>query len=123
MAYQTLKEHLESPSPKRILTLDGGGIRGVLTLGYLKSLEDILRKKMGGDPDFRLCDYFDLIAGTSTGSIIASGLALGFTVEKLQSIYQSLADKIFNTRFYRWGMFIPKFSKKPLFSKSIFFPC
>jgi len=114
MADKTLNEHLFSPGPKRILALDGGGIRGVLTLGYLKSLESLLRERMGGDPDFRLCDYFDLIAGTSTGSIIASGLALGFTVEKLQGIYQSLADEVFNTRFFRWGMFIPKFSSKPL---------
>ncbi len=114
MADKTLNEHLFGPGPKRILALDGGGIRGVLTLGYLKSLESLLREHIGGDPDFRLCDYFDLIAGTSTGSIIASGLALGFTVDKLQGIYQSLADEVFNSRFFRWGMFIPKFSSKPL---------
>jgi len=114
MVEKTLNEHLFGPGPKRILTLDGGGIRGVLTLGYLKSMESILRERAGGDPNFRLCDYFDLIAGTSTGSIIAAGLALGFTVEKLQGIYQSLADEVFNSHFFRWGMFIPKFSSKPL---------
>jgi hypothetical protein len=114
MAYQTLQEHLFSPGPKRILALDGGGIRGVLTLGYLESLESMLRERVGGDSDFRLCDYFDLIAGTSTGAIIASGLALGFSVEKLQKIYQSLADDVFTSSFFRKGLFIPKFSTKPL---------
>jgi patatin-like phospholipase/acyl hydrolase len=74
---------------------NGGGIRGVLTLGYLERVEDILRKRHGGDPDFRLSDYFDLIGGTSTGSIIAAGLALGFSVEKLQGIYRTLAGRGF----------------------------
>ncbi|MDM8559885.1 patatin-like phospholipase family protein [Candidatus Parabeggiatoa sp. HSG14] len=114
MVEKTLNEHLFGSGPKRILTLDGGGIRGVLTLGYLKSIESILRERAGGDPNFRLCDYFDLIAGTSTGSIIAAGLALGFTVEKLQEIYKSLANEVFTTSFFRRGMFIPKFSTKPL---------
>jgi len=114
MAEKTLNEHLFGPGPKRILALDGGGIRGVLTLGYLKSMESLLRERAGGDPNFRLCDYFDLIAGTSTGSIIAAGLALGFTVEKLQGIYKSLADDVFTTSFFRRGMFIPKFSTGPL---------
>jgi hypothetical protein len=114
MAYKTLNEHLFSPSPKRILTLDGGGVRGVLTLGYLKSIESLLRERVGGDPDFRLCDYFDLIAGTSTGAIIAAGLALGFSVEKLQGIYNSLANEVFSSSFFRRGLFIPKFSAKPL---------
>jgi len=114
MVEKTLNEHLFGPGPKRILTLDGGGIRGVLTLSYLKSFENILRERVGGDPNFRLCDYFDLISGTSTGSIIAAGLALGFTVEKLQGIYKSLADEVFNTSFFRRGMFVPKFSSGPL---------
>lgn len=114
MAYKTLDEHLFGPGPKRILALDGGGIRGALTLGYLKKVEDILRERAGGDPEFRLCDYFDLIAGTSTGSIIAAGLALGFSVQKLQEIYQALADEVFKTSFFRRGVFSAKFPKEPL---------
>ena len=114
MAYKTKDEHIFGPGPKRILSLDGGGIRGALTLGYLKRIEDILRERVGDDPDFRLCDYFDLIAGTSTGSIIAAGLALGFSVEKLQDIYHALANEVFKTSFFRRGVFSSKFPKEPL---------
>ena len=70
MTYRTREEHLFDSGPKRVLALDGGGIRGDLTLGYLQRIEDILRQKADADPEFRLCDYFDLIGGTSTGSII-----------------------------------------------------
>ena len=92
MPYKTRDEHLFGDGPKRMLALDGGGIRGALTLGYLERLEAILRERNWNDPDFRLCDYFDLIGGTSTGSIIATGLALGFSVEKLTDIYRALGD-------------------------------
>ena len=61
----TLKQHLDPTTPKRILALDGGGIRGALTLGYLKNIEDTLRKQHNNDPAFRLSDYFDLIGGTT----------------------------------------------------------
>jgi hypothetical protein len=76
-------EHLFLPGPKRILALDGGGVRGILTLGFLKEIERILAERHGNDPHFRLCDYFDLIAGTSTGSIIAASLAQGKTVAEV----------------------------------------
>src|ERR1041384_3003048 len=73
--------HLYSPGPKRILSLDGGGVRGVISLAYLERIQAILRERHG--PGLRLCDYFDLIGGTSTGSIIATGLALGMPVDEL----------------------------------------
>jgi len=114
MQQRTRDEHLFGPGPKRILALDGGGIRGALTLGYLKRIEDLLRERVKGDPEFRLCDYFDLIGGTSTGSIIAAGLALGFSVEKLQKMYQSLANEVFKKPLLRLGVFSSKFPKEPL---------
>jgi patatin-like phospholipase/acyl hydrolase len=49
---------------KRILSIDGGGIRGCLTLGYLQNIETIVRMKLGKE-DAVLADYFDLIGGTS----------------------------------------------------------
>lgn len=114
MQHRTRDEHLFGPGPKRILSLDGGGIRGALTLGYLQRLEDILRQRAGDDPDFRLSDYFDLIGGTSTGSIIATGLAMGFSVEKLQGIYQALSDQVFKKSLLRFGLFSAKFPVEPL---------
>lgn len=107
-------EHLFGAGPKRILALDGGGIRGALTLGYLARIEEILRERHGDDPDFRLCDYFDLIGGTSTGSIIATGLALGFSVEKLTGLYRALGQEVFDAGFWRIGVIGAKFRKEPL---------
>ncbi len=63
------------PRPRRLLALDGGGIRGVLTLQVLIRMEDILREQSGQGERFRLCDFFDYVGGTSTGAIIAAGLA------------------------------------------------
>ncbi|MBN1220269.1 MAG: patatin-like phospholipase family protein [Anaerolineae bacterium] len=114
MKYRTRDEHFFDPSPKRILALDGGGIRGALTLGYLARIENILRQRVGGDPDFRLCNYFDLIGGTSTGSIIATGLAMGFSVEKLQQLYLSLSNEVFKKPLLRLGVFSSKFPSEPL---------
>lgn len=92
-------------SPKRILALDGGGIRGALSLGYLQRIEDILRKQSGGSESFRLSDYFDLIGGTSTGSIIASCLAIGMSVADIKDMYMDLGDKIFGKKYKWWKIF------------------
>lgn len=53
----------------RILSIDGGGIRGILPGQVMVSLEQKLQQK-SGNPDARIADYFDLIAGTSTGGIL-----------------------------------------------------
>lgn len=114
MAHKTVEQHLFDEGPKRMLALDGGGIRGALTLGYLARIESILRERCGGDPEFRLCDYFDLIGGTSTGSIIATALALGFSVEELAGIYRELGRQIFEEGFLRFGLIGSKFPTEPL---------
>ena len=102
----TLSEHFSNnSSPKRILALDGGGIRGALSLGYLQRIEDILRKQHASDKNFRLCDYFDLIGGTSTGSIIASCLAIGMKVQEIKDMYMELGDKIFGKKNKWWKIF------------------
>ncbi len=59
---------------KRILALDGGGIRGVFTLQILAKIEELFRKQHN-QPDLVLADEFDLIAGTSTGAIISAFLS------------------------------------------------
>ena len=101
----TLQQHLEPTTPKRILALDGGGIRGALTLGFLQKIEDILRLRHGNKPEFRLSDYFDLIGGTSTGSIIASCLAIGMKVEDITKMYFDLGGKIFAKKYKWWNIF------------------
>lgn len=99
---RSLEQHLDpTTGSKNILSLDGGGIRGALTLGYLKKIETILQEKNG--KDYLLCDHFDLIGGTSTGSIIAAGLATGLTVDKLVELYMDLGGKIFGKKRNWWN--------------------
>jgi predicted acylesterase/phospholipase RssA len=107
-------EHLLLPGPKRILALDGGGVRGILTLGFLKEIERILWERHGKDPNFRLCDYFDLIAGTSTGSIIAASLAQGKTVSEVIKLYQKLARQVFSRTMFRQGVLRARYDEKAL---------
>lgn len=99
--------------PKRILALDGGGIRGILTLEYLGVIEEMLRKRSGQD-DLLLCDYFDLIGGTSTGSVIAATLACGMSVAEVKQLYYELGETVFEPSFFRKGLLVPKFPSEPL---------
>lgn len=111
---KTKQQHLDSTNgPKRILALDGGGIRGILTLEYLEVMEREFRRRFN-DPNFLLCDYFDLIGGTSTGSIIAAGLACGLTVEQLKKLYTGIGTDVFQAEFWRLGLLAPKFKSEPL---------
>ena len=84
--YSSLLDRFTSLSPKRILSLDGGGIRGALTLGYLERIESILRQRYK-NPNLVLSDYFDLIGGTSTGAIIAASLAIGKSAAEVKEKY------------------------------------
>lgn len=101
---ESLRKRLKAPGPKRILSLDGGGIRGAMTLGFLEQMEQLLAKKheeKGIMPkaDFRLHHYFDLIGGTSTGSIIAALLAIsGQKVSEIKEMYRELGKKIFSDK-------------------------
>lgn len=116
MSYRVLTrdEHFQSPGPKRILALDGGGIRGIVSLGYLQRVEDLLRDRVGGSSEFRLAHYFDLIAGTSTGAIIAAGLARGMTVGQITDIYMKLGSEVFYKSLWRLGILRPRYSHKKL---------
>ena len=89
-----VQKRISSPGPKRILALDGGGIRGAITLGFLVQLESHLRKRHN-NPNLLLRDYFDLIGGTSTGSIIAASLAIGMNTRDILTEYEKMGDQIF----------------------------
>ena len=60
----------------RILSLDGGGVRGLSTLLILRDIMEEIGRKMGTNIPAKPCDYFDLIGGTSTGGLIAIMLGL-----------------------------------------------
>ncbi|MDH3287819.1 MAG: patatin-like phospholipase family protein [Betaproteobacteria bacterium] len=113
MKRKDLNAHLFGPGPKRILALDGGGIRGILTVQLLKRIEKLVRDRTG-DNSAVLADYFDLIGGTSTGAIIASALTLGWTVERIEKLYLKLGNSIFESSFFRKGLLRPKFSAEPV---------
>ena len=90
-----LRERFQQPGPKRILSLDGGGARGLLSLGILAQLERHLGERSGDPANFRLAHYFDLIGGTSTGAIIATTLALEWKVREVVDLYFKLLPAIF----------------------------
>lgn len=73
---------------KRILAIDGGGIRGTFPAAFLANLEKGLDRPIGS--------YFDLIAGTSTGGIIAIGLALGLRAQTILELYEKRGPAIFS---------------------------
>lgn len=91
--------HLFGPGPKRILAIDGGGVRGVVALAFLQRIERILENQF--TRPIRLCDYFDLIGGTSTGAIIAAGLALGYNAKQVRDFYFKLAPQVFRRPWLR----------------------
>jgi predicted acylesterase/phospholipase RssA len=85
---------------KRILALDGGGIRGVFSLEILLKIEEVLRKHYEQtDPakaaKFVLREHFDFLAGTSTGAIIATCLCWGMSVKEVMDLYLEHGPKMF----------------------------
>jgi uncharacterized protein len=99
--------HLFGAGPKRILSLDGGGVRGVIAVAFLERIEALLTAKAGHD--ITLSDHFDLVGGTSTGAIIATALTLGKTTGELKDIYHRLAPRAFQRSRFRIPFLQPKF--------------
>ena len=87
---------MRSPGSKKILALDGGGIRGMITVQVLAEIEELLRQKLGRADDFRLSDYFDFVAGTSTGAIIAACIATGMSVSEISKLYIESGEEMFD---------------------------
>jgi uncharacterized protein len=90
------RDRVSSPGPKKMLALDGGGIRGVITLEMLLRLETMLAEQLGAGDGFVLGDYFDYIGGTSTGAVIAAGLAKGLPVRRLLDLYVARCEEMFD---------------------------
>jgi uncharacterized protein len=90
-----LSERIGKTGPKKLLAIDGGGIRGVLSLEVLKRIEELLRASSGRGEAFRLADYFDYISGTSTGGIIAAGLSIGLSVDEIMRFYVQAGAQMF----------------------------
>lgn len=76
-----------SPIRKRLLAIDGGGVRGIIPAGVLAELE-----RATGRP---VRETFDLLAGTSTGALIVAGLAAGIPAARLVSLYEERSGQVF----------------------------
>lgn len=88
----TVKQRADSKTPHKILTIDGGGVRGALAIEILAKIESIVASKEGET----LSDYFDYISGTSTGAILATGLSLGWSVDRLRTFYETKGEEMFD---------------------------
>jgi patatin-like phospholipase/acyl hydrolase len=102
----SVQDKLKKTGPRKLLALDGGGIRGIMTLEILAKIESELQTALSRDNSFVLADYFDYVAGTSTGAIIATCLSLGMRVDEIRDFYISSGPAMFSKarlldRFYR----------------------
>lgn len=87
-------------TPKRILSIDGGGIRGMIAVEVLAGIEASLRARLA-QPTLVLADHFDLVAGTSTGAIIATAISLGMSCDEIRSFYVDSGARMFeHAHFY-----------------------
>ena len=98
---KTEPSEARKPARFQILSLDGGGIRGVFSAATLAAIE--------ADLNTSVADHFDLITGTSTGGIIALGLGLGLPPRKILKFYTEKGPQIFSNRlgwrgFLHWVM-------------------
>jgi len=101
---------------RKLLALDGGGIRGMISIEVLAEIERLLQKELKRDDTFVLADYFDYIAGTSTGAIIAACLSLGLRVSKIRDFYQDSGEAMFNRAGWL-QKFHYKFENEPIAAK------
>jgi predicted acylesterase/phospholipase RssA len=83
---------------KRLLSIDGGGLCGLIPAEALILIERQLDEITGSQ--LPLCDRFDLIGGTSTGAILAAGLSLGLKAEQLRDFYLNFGKGIFSKVFF-----------------------
>ena len=82
---------------RNILSLDGGGTRGMFSIQVLKRMEALLRQKYG-KPDLVLADHFHFIGGTSTGAIIAALLSWGAAMEMVENFYVEQSRQVFGKK-------------------------
>ncbi|HUA08140.1 MAG TPA: patatin-like phospholipase family protein [Candidatus Acidoferrales bacterium] len=85
---------IRTPGPKKMLAIDGGGIRGLIAIEFLARIEAMLRRELKRE-NLLLCEYFDYVGGTSTGAIIATLVALGFSVDEIRAFYRDGAEAMF----------------------------
>jgi uncharacterized protein len=108
------KERLKTAKngQRKLLACDGGGIRGIISIEILARIESDLRAS-SGKPDLVLADYFDYVAGTSTGGIIAALISLGLPVGRIREFYLASGAEMFQ-KARLWERFRTKFREDKL---------
>ena len=89
---------LEPNGQKKILSLDGGGILGLMTVEILAKLEFDLRI-IHDNPNLVLSDFFDFVCGTSTGAILAACISAGMSMDQLRVFYVDSGEDMFDKAF------------------------
>ena len=112
---KTFRDKLLPTPTKKLLTCDGGGIRGILSLEVMGAVERMLRDKLS-DPNLVLADFFDYVAGTSTGAIIATCIARGMAIDDIKKFYLTSGPAMF-TRAGILERFRNKFKDEELAAK------
>lgn len=92
---QRLQSCIVPTGPKKILSCDGGGILGLMSVEILARLEADLRAQLG-KPELVLGDWFDFVCGTSTGAIIAACISSGMSMDKIRAFYVSSGQQMFD---------------------------
>ena len=90
-----VEERIQFPGPKKILTCDGGGILGLMSVEILTKIETDLRIA-NNKPDLVLADYFDFVCGTSTGAIIAACISSGMSMDTIRQFYLASGKQMFD---------------------------
>jgi patatin-like phospholipase/acyl hydrolase len=106
------REKLNKIGPRKLLACDGGGIRGIISIEILARIESELRDN-SGNPKLVLGDYFDYVAGTSTGAIIATLVALGHSADEIRDFYLRSGAEMFH-KARLWERFRTKFESDKL---------
>lgn len=96
----------ESSAIFKVLCLDGGGMRGVFAAAFIAGIEDVL-----GD---RITNHLDLVVGTSTGGLIALGLAAGRSGQQMLDLYRNHGSEIFSGSWPGRQLLMPKYSRRGL---------
>ena len=97
---------MDNTNTFRILTLDGGGTRGIYTAYLLAKIEQAFQRRI------RTC--FDLIAGTSTGAIIAGASVSDIPMQDIVELFETETPHIFRRRWYRIPLFLSKYPSEKL---------
>jgi uncharacterized protein len=90
----------------RILSLSGGGMRGIFQAEFLRRVADKLPKP--------LCRNFNLVAGASTGSIVGFGVAFDIDLNRIVDLFRQEGPAIFKRRWFAWARKGPRYSREPL---------